>query len=133
MIENRQVMAKNIKKYMDIKNITVKEICEELGFKKSTFYDWLNGNAYPRIDKIEIMANYFGISKANLVEENFWDYIGIPDPKAHKSNDNTSYEILQHTYAPGLNDKALKLYEKYINAEPHIRDAIDKLLGMESE
>ncbi len=24
---------------------------------------------YPRIDKIELMANYFGISKADLVEE----------------------------------------------------------------
>lgn len=28
-----------------------------------------NGKSYPRIDKIEIMANFFDISKADLVEE----------------------------------------------------------------
>ena len=25
-----------------------------------TFTDWINGNTYPRIDKIEKMANYLG-------------------------------------------------------------------------
>jgi len=34
-----------------------------------TFSDWVNAKTYPRIDKIELMANYFGISKADLVEE----------------------------------------------------------------
>ena len=33
------------------------------------FTDWVKGNSYPRIDKIELMANYFGISKADLVED----------------------------------------------------------------
>ena len=43
-------------------------MCNDLGFVYSTFSDWLNGKKYPRIDKIEMMANYFGISKADLVE-----------------------------------------------------------------
>lgn len=34
-----------------------------------TFSDWINAKTYPRIDKIELMANYFGIEKSDLVED----------------------------------------------------------------
>ena len=44
------------------------KICTDLGFKYTTFTDWVKGNTYPRIDKIEMMANYFGVSKSDLVE-----------------------------------------------------------------
>ena len=66
---NKEIMAKNIKAYMEQKNVTRQDICDALGFKYSTFSEWVNGNAYPRIDKIEMMANYFGVSKADLVED----------------------------------------------------------------
>src|SRR3712207_677795 len=66
---NKEVMAKNIKRYMDIHNIDRKELANIAGVAYSTLSDWLNANKYPRIDKIEKMSNYFGISKADLVEE----------------------------------------------------------------
>ena len=66
---NKEVMAKNIKYYMSLHNKTRKQICSDLGFAYTTFSDWINGKKYPRIDKIEMMANYFGISKADLVED----------------------------------------------------------------
>ena len=37
------------------------EMCHALGIKYTTFTDWIKGNTYPRIDKIDLMANYFGI------------------------------------------------------------------------
>lgn len=66
---NKAIMAKNIQYYMDMHDKTRNEMCEALGVKYTTFTDWVKGNSYPRIDKIELMANYFGISKADLVEE----------------------------------------------------------------
>lgn len=66
---NKQIMAKNIRYYMDKHSITQTEICNTLGIKMPTFSDWVNAKTYPRIDKIELMANYFGISKSDLVEE----------------------------------------------------------------
>lgn len=66
---NKEIMAKNIRHYMSIFNVTQTEICNTLGIKMPTFSDWVNAKTYPRIDKIELMANYFGISKADLVEE----------------------------------------------------------------
>ena len=65
---NKEVMAENIKRYMSRIGIDRKEFCNRLGFKYSTVTDWINGEKYPRIDKIEMMANFFGISKADLVE-----------------------------------------------------------------
>ena len=67
-LANKQVMAQNIKMYMEDKGISRKEFCKRLGFAYSTVTDWLNAEKYPRIDKIEMMATFFGVSKADLVE-----------------------------------------------------------------
>ena len=31
--------------------------------------DWVNGKKYPRIDRIEKLAIYFGVSKSDLIED----------------------------------------------------------------
>lgn len=66
---NKKIMANNIKKYMNLNNKTRNDICNDLGFKYTTFTDWVNAKTYPRIDKIEMLANYFGIEKSDLVEQ----------------------------------------------------------------
>ena len=66
---NKEIMAKNIKRLMDLRGKDRNDVCKDLGFKYTTFTDWINAKTYPRIDKIEMMANYFGVSKADLVEE----------------------------------------------------------------
>ncbi len=66
---NKETMAANIRYYMAINNVTSTEMCKVLGVPSSTFSYWTTAKTYPRIDKIEKMANYFGISKSDLVEE----------------------------------------------------------------
>ena len=66
---NKQVMAKNIRYYMEKKGLNATDLALELDFKYSTVLDWLKANTYPRIDKIEMMANYFKIEKSDLVED----------------------------------------------------------------
>ena len=65
---NKQIMANNIRYYMNIHSVSQTEICNTLGFKMPTFSDWVNAKTYPRIDKIELMANYFGVTKARSEE-----------------------------------------------------------------
>ena len=64
---------------MQRKNVDRKKLCADLGIKYTTFCDWINGKVYPRIDKIEMMANYFGCTKADLVEEH--SEPELPNPK----------------------------------------------------
>lgn len=66
---NKAIMAENIQRLMDSRGIDRNKICADLGFKYTTFTDWVKGNTYPRIDKIEMMANYFGVPKSELVEK----------------------------------------------------------------
>lgn len=68
MTTNKEVMAKNILHYMEKKGVNATDVCTALGFKHNTFSDWVNAKTYPRIDAIEMMANYFGVPKAFLVE-----------------------------------------------------------------
>lgn len=67
--ENKVIMARNIKRYMDSKGVTNQQLCDDLGFKYTTFMDWIKAVTYPRIGKIEAMANYFGIQKSDLIED----------------------------------------------------------------
>lgn len=65
---NKEIMAKNITRYMQAKGINRADFCRDLGFNYNTVSDWIHARKYPRIDKIEAMAHYFGITKADLVE-----------------------------------------------------------------
>lgn len=66
---NKKIMAANIQRYMKIKNKKASDVYIALDIAPATFSDWIHAKTYPRIDKIEMMADYFGISKADLVEE----------------------------------------------------------------
>lgn len=66
---NKETMAKNIRRLMALNQVNATDVCNALGFKAPTFSDWVNAKTYPRIDKIEAMSNYFGVSKADLVED----------------------------------------------------------------
>jgi transcriptional regulator with XRE-family HTH domain len=67
-IDNKGIMAKNIQHYMLQNSVKASDICNALNFPMATFSDWIHAKSYPRIDKIELMANYFGVSKSDLVE-----------------------------------------------------------------
>ena len=68
MESSRTIFARNLRKYMEEKGKSRKDICRDLGFRYSTFADWVNGAKYPRIDKIEKMAIYFNCKKSSLIE-----------------------------------------------------------------
>ncbi len=66
---NCVVFSKNLKRLMDLNGVDRNAVCAALDFKYTTFTDWYNGKKYPRIDKIEKLANYFGVLKSELIEE----------------------------------------------------------------
>lgn len=66
---NKEIMSKNLKRYIAKSGKDRKELAEIWGFPYSTVTEWINGRKYPRIDRIEIMADYFGILKSDLIEE----------------------------------------------------------------
>jgi transcriptional regulator with XRE-family HTH domain len=68
-MEHKEVFAKNLKKYMELNGKSRREVCAALGYSYFTFSDWVNGKKMPRMDKVEQLANYFGILKSDLIED----------------------------------------------------------------
>lgn len=66
---NKRIMSNNIKRHLAQRGLNVKDFSTEMDFKYTTVLDWVNAKTYPRIDKIELMARYFGVDKSDLVEE----------------------------------------------------------------
>lgn len=66
---NKKVFSENLEKLMKEHGKSRNDVCQALGFKYSTFSEWATGKKYPRIDKIEMLANYFGVLKSDLIEE----------------------------------------------------------------
>lgn len=102
---NREVMARNLQRLMEEHGVTRVELCEAIGVKYTTLTDWVKGNTYPRIDKIELLANYFGVEKSDLIEE--------------KTVDEFRQRILDENHA------ILKALEK---ATPEERKTIEKII-----
>lgn len=65
---NKEIFSKNLQYYMRINNKDRNEVARDLNIPYSTLADWYNGNKYPRIDKIQLLADYFNIKKSDLVE-----------------------------------------------------------------
>ena len=91
---NKEVMASNIRRHLDKLGLNVKDFANEMNFKYSTVLDWVNAKTYPRIDKIELMANYFNVEKADLIEK----YNPSKNTFSSKINFDPRQELLLSNY-----------------------------------
>ena len=119
-IGNKEIFAKNLTYYIERSGKSKKELSEIVGVAASTFNEWTKGKKYPRIDKIEIMADYFGILKSDLIEDK---------PKEHretqKKNDILSDIVLK------MNEDAelLEMVEALSNLGFEQREAVKSVLN----
>lgn len=65
----KAIFSKNLKYYMYINGKTQIDLINDLGFNKSAVSTWCNGTRLPRMDKVEQLARYFGISRSDLIED----------------------------------------------------------------
>lgn len=68
-MDNKHIFSKNLKRIMEERQVSRKDIAEVLGISYFTVTDWVTGKKFPRMDKVELLANYFGILKSDLIEE----------------------------------------------------------------
>lgn len=65
----KKVFVENLKYYMELKDVTQKEVAEYCEVSRGTFCDWVKGRAFPRMGKLQKLAEYFNIEKSSLIEE----------------------------------------------------------------
>lgn len=65
----RSILSKNIEKLLDSKGKTQTDMARELDFPEATVSSWMNCERYPRIARIQKMADYFGVYRSDITDD----------------------------------------------------------------
>lgn len=109
--KNRLVFAHNLNTLMYQHNKTRNDMCIDLGFSYMTLSDWLRGKTFPRIERLEQLANYFQVTVSDLIDDHQPQGVKIPEGiTIIDAHTNMPYEFNQICGA--LNDSSReKLFE----------------------
>lgn len=66
--ETKAIFAYNLTRLLNKNNITQIELAGKMRVAASTVSSWCNGEKMPRMDKVEWMANFFGVPTSSLIE-----------------------------------------------------------------
>ena len=67
--ETKRIFGNNLSRILDNKGITQLELATEIKVATSSVSYWCNGEKMPRMDKIELIAEFLGVTKSDLLEE----------------------------------------------------------------
>lgn len=113
--EQRAVFTKNLNRYLSFSEKSQKEVADAIGVSPQTFNTWVKGIALPRMSKVQLLADYFGIQKSDLLEEKHDSYY---------INEETA-QIAQQIYE----DKELRaLFDAARDADPEALQAAQAML-----
>lgn len=116
-IGNKEAFANNLRKFIKMSGKDRKEVAEALGIPYSTLTDWANARKYPRINSIEKLADYFGISKSDLIED---------FTQKEKDNDALAKIIVKLR----TNKDMLDVVEKVVSLDKAKINSLNKLLDI---
>ena len=116
---SKEVFAKNLRRYMERKDISQKELAVIVGVSAPTINEWIKAKKYPRIDKIEILSNYFGCLKSDLIEEKTEEQLNM-----EKTNDLLSDIILTLR----MDNELLEIVESLTKLDADKRNVLKSVL-----
>lgn len=116
---NKEIFAKNLNYYIDRSGKDRRQLAEIWKVPYSTLTGWVNAQKYPRIDKIEMMADYFGILKSDLIEDKMTeekekDNDILADIIVRMRTDEEFSSLVQSIYL--LDAANIKRYQAILNA-----------------
>lgn len=96
---------------------TQSDLVNDLNFNKSAVSTWCNGTRLPRMDKVEILAQYFNINRSDLIEEK--------PPSALTTRDERDIEkILDQTREQLLSQEGLMF-----DGKPASPEAVESIIS----
>lgn len=73
--EYRKVFVRKLAYYMQLNGKNQMDLMRDLDLKSATVSSWCTGKKLPRMDKIQMLADYFNIEKSDLLEEKDNDFL----------------------------------------------------------
>lgn len=106
--ELKVIFSKNLNYYISLSGKNQVEIAKKLGISTSTFSSWCTGQKMPRMDKIEMLAKYFGIKKSDLIEKN--------DNNSNEKLEDVYFSFAKSAQDEGIDPEDIKLAIETIKA-----------------
>lgn len=80
----KRIFAKNLNYYMNLRGKTQTDIIESLNINKSAISSWCNGTRLPRMNKVQLLADYLNVNLSDLIEgscedNNYFEFISEDD------------------------------------------------------
>ncbi|MGF0054807.1 LexA family transcriptional regulator [Peptoniphilaceae bacterium SGI.097] len=120
--KQKKIFAKNFNHYLSIKNVNRADISRKLGYPETTLANWANGISYPRIDKIQELADFFEVNKSDLIEDkSLINQMILRHPDLHPIKRIRNVPILG-SIACGTPITAVENLEGYIGIDPEHMD-----------
>ena len=66
---NKAVFSENIRYYLSKTGETQRDVARATRASEATVCDWVKCRTYPRMDKIQLLAEHWGIQMSDLVEK----------------------------------------------------------------
>lgn len=117
--EYKKIFAKNLKHYMVASGKNQMDLMRDLGLSSSTVSNWCTGSKLPRMDKVQMLADYFHILKSDLLEEK-----SPADNNTYYLNPETS-KIAQEIYD---NKELSLLFDAAMDADPEDLQTVHSML-----
>ena len=112
-MDNKNIFAANLNRYMKLSGKSRREISDAIGVSYYTFTDWVKGKKYPRMDRVEQLADYFGIMKSDLIEQQSKK----PDDNDGLSESQKALIDFARAVPPEKSEKVLRLLEAILEVE----------------
>ena len=125
--KSKEIFSANLEKLMRSRDVDRNKLCSDLGLKYTTVRDWLKGITYPRIGKIELLADYFGVNKSDLIED-----------KTQDGKEEKEVKIPTSPLVQKITEKAVKLTaprkQKVLDfTENQLREQSNKVISLEED
>ncbi len=117
LVENKTVFASNLRHYIQLNNVLKIEVARAARVSSGTISDWLSERSYPRMDKIQRLAEFFHIEKSDLIEEHSLEN----QYHISRSATNLFNELMEDS-------EALSIYQDIKKLSPENRDIVKALI-----
>lgn len=72
-LDFKKIFSSNLNFFLEYNKKNQIDLCNDLSLSKSVVSSWCTGTRLPRMDKVQMLADYFNINKSDLLEKHNYD------------------------------------------------------------
>lgn len=96
----KEIFSRNLKKLLSDRGLSQLNVANDINVSPQTFNTWIQCIALPRMGKVQLLADYFGINKSDLLEDHTDENQYYTDPETAK----LAQELMDNSYTRALMD-----------------------------